>query len=228
MNPDRNGGSERLREAFSSLADRTLPKDGCPESDRLWAAVRLELSASERRALVDHISACPACAEAWRLAQALVSESPAAVPAGQERSRIALPWRWRLPQVMAAAAAIVVALGVGVYVRRAVTPPGAEPEYRRPEPLVVRSLLPAGEPLPREDCHLRWSPGPAGSRYDLTVTTEELEVVAAVERLEAPEFRVPEAPLSVLAPGAKILWRVEVAFPDGRRAASETFVSQLR
>jgi putative zinc finger protein len=215
---------ERLRIAFQAPAADPAPAGStCPSAADLWGALRAELPEDERRAVVDHVAACPSCAEAWRLGMAL---SPEVIPA----AATAVPARRAVfggrPAFasLAAAAAVVLALG-GLWLWRAPQP--AAPGFRGASG-AVRSLLEEGEALPREDCRLRWSAGPAGSRYDLRVTTESLQLVATAQGLSEPSYRVPEAALSALPPGSRLLWRVEVVLPDGSREDSPTFVGVLR
>jgi hypothetical protein len=121
---------------------------------------------------------------------------------------------------------VAVALGAGVWLARAPQPIDAP--FRGGDAPVIRSLSDDGEALPREDFRLRWSPGPEGSRYDVRVTTESLEVVADAQRLAEPSFLVPESALVKLPAGGRVLWRVEALLPGGERVASPTFVTILR
>ncbi len=61
-----------------------------------------------------------------------------------------------------------------------------------------------GAALPQGDFQLRWTPGPAGSRYDVTVMTPEIDVVAEVENLEVTEYRVPPERLARVADRAAL------------------------
>lgn len=54
-----------LRLAFAWALLDGVPTDRCPAAEQIWDAVR---APTVEPALVDHISACPVCAEAWRLA----------------------------------------------------------------------------------------------------------------------------------------------------------------
>ena len=218
-------GDARLRAAFRARTSRSVPGDHVPAAD-LWSAVRGELSADERRAIVDHTASCAECAEAWRLA---IEVTPDPLPVAAPAPRPAWAgFRWPATFApLAAAAALAVAVGAGVWLSRGpelTTTPG----FRGGDAPVVRSLVADDEALGREQFLLRWSAGPAGSRYDLRVTTEALEVVADVQGLAEPAFLVPSAALSSVPPGSRLLWRVEVVAPDGARSASPTFVTRLR
>ena len=211
---------ERLRAAFAAPAGPAPEPDACPAPERIWAAVRGELSASEVREVIDHTIACPACAEDWRLAAALDRK----VADGTAQARTSSPSRSALGRPWLSAVAAVLVLGfVLVPVLRHDDP---APIYRG-EDEAIQSALPAGEALPREEAVLRWT-GPAGAVYDVQVTTEDLRVVATAGGLETPELRVPAEALRDLPSGAALLWRVEATLPDGAEMASVTFSNSLR
>jgi hypothetical protein len=207
--------SERLRAAFQARRTEVMPPGGCPPATDLWSALRGELSPESRRALVDHTSSCGACAEAWRLAADVNRD-----PISTQR-----PWTRTLAP-LAAAAALVLALGSGFWLWRAPGPVEA-PGFRGGDAPVIRSLVREDAALPRQNFRLRWSPGPEGSRYDVRVTTDSLQVLAGGPRLAEPSYLVPEGALAPLPKDSKILWRVEAVLPDGERVASPTFVTRL-
>lgn len=212
---ERHDGDERLRAAFQARRTQATPHESCPAAAELWSAVRGEGTLESRRALIDHTSACGACAEAWRLA----------MDVSRDLASARRPWQ-RSFAPLAAAAALVLALGGGVWLYW--VPRHVEaPVFRGGEGPIIRSLVPEDEALPRRDFRLRWSSGPDGSRYDVRVTTESLQVLAGGQRLAEPSFLVPENALAPLPKDSRILWRVEVALPDGERVASPTFVTRL-
>lgn len=207
---------DRLRRAWASLSEEAAPTESCPEPERLWAAVRGELLSEATRGLVEHTLSCGACAEAWRLAREVGGTLP--LP---EALNPALPrprWGGFGTLLAAAAAAVVLATTLA---RPPLSP------YREVGAVGVRSRIPEGRPLSRSRCTLRWSPGPAGSHYDLRVATEDLTIVAVVRGLEATEYQVPEGALTPLPAGAKLLWQVEALSPDGTRQSSMTFVTRI-
>ena len=206
---------DRLRRAWATLSEEAAPTEACPEPERLWAAVRGELSAEATRGLVEHTLSCGACAEAWRLAREVASGLP--WPEAFDLAPARPRWGG-LGTLLAAAAAVVVATTLA---RPPLSP------YREVGAVVVRSRLPAGRLLPRSQCVLRWSPGPAGSHYDLRVATEDLTILVVVRGLAATEYRIPASALTPLPAGAKLLWQVEVLLPDGSRLASMTFVTRI-
>jgi hypothetical protein len=220
-------GSEfraRLREAFVALDDPPAEGAECPVTQRLLDSVDGKLSLEENHEVVRHLAGCGSCSAAWGLARELTLEPGAAgsedrpfPPAGAHR-------RW-LP--LAAAALLVLALGLVGYqlVLRGEAP--AEPVYRVDEESWLVSELPADQALSREDCVLRWAAGPEGTTYDLQVTDEDLEVLAEAWRLSVPEYRLDPEALAGLSPGSSLLWRVTAYLPDGRQASSRTFVTPV-
>lgn len=206
-----------LRQAFQELAATATPAGDCPEAPRLWAAARGEAPPGETRDLIDHTAACPACAEAWRLAVHLGNEVPAVRPVAAPA--VARWWP-------AAAAAALVVLAVGVYQLRE---PAAPPPMRSAAGSGLVSALPADAVLPRDAAVLAWRLEPAREDvlYAVQVTTDDLRPLAAGDDLSTPRFEIPAAALAGLEPGARVLWRVESFLPDGRRLASETFTARI-
>lgn len=215
MSPSDERYDEWLRAAFQARRAAATPPESCPAPSDLWSAARGEAPLETRRSLVDHTSVCGECAEAWRLA----------IDVSGDRASARRPWH-RSVAPLAAAAALVLALAGGVWLWQA--PSRVEsPGFRGAEAFAIRSLVREDEALPRRAFRLRWSPGPEGSRYDVRVTTESLQVLAGGQRLAEPSFLVPESALAPLPKDSRILWRVEASLPDGERVASPTFVTRL-
>ena len=134
-----------------------------------------------------------------------------------------LTTRWP-PRWLAAAAALILGIAIGIFSlfnRR----PGDE--FRASPGFVVESLVPADMALPRDAFRLRWTPGPEGSRYQVRVTTEDLQVLATVAELTASEFTIEPVVLSGLPGGASVFWQVDVSLPNGERHTSSTFITQV-
>ena len=92
----------------------------------------------------------------------------------------------------------------------------------------ITSLIPETEPLDRRAATLRWTAGPEGTRYRVTVSTEDFRVLATRDALTVNELTLDPDALSSLRSGDKVLWRVEAIEPAGRRRSSPTFVHRLR
>lgn len=200
----------RLRAIFRSGREGAQPRPDCPAPEQIWKAVRLELPLAERIAIIDHTTECPVCAELWQLGTEVGRAHPTAAAAR--------PW-W----LLSAAAMLVLAIGVGYLVRSQQTP-----EIRTPAGSTLESQVPENVALPRDDFWLRWTPGPPGSRYSVTVTTPDLNPVAEVRDLDATEYRVPLERLNGLAPGTRLLWRVVANTPEGTAISSRTLAVSVR
>lgn len=102
-----NGDLDRLREAFA--ADAAAGAADCPAPDRIWDAVNGLLDPAEVADLTEHVAACGACAEAWRIARDVAAEATAAAvisfPASPSVRRPSYAW-----PLLAAAATLVLAV----------------------------------------------------------------------------------------------------------------------
>ena len=207
----------RLRAAFTAPGP---PIGSCPEPDRIWEAVRGELSPEEVREIVDHVAVCASCAEDWRIAVEFERESAAR----QEKEAVIRPFPTRRfqPWIAAAAAALVLTVS-GIYVRQIMTPDptaGYRGEETRIESRTAASL-------PRQSFLLQWSPVPDAESYDLLVTTAELDTIADPKGLTTTQYQVPASALADLPAAAQLHWRVTAVFPDGGRKQSQTFTTAL-
>jgi hypothetical protein len=209
----------RLRQAFEALADVPGPEVSDELRDRIWLAVSGELSPDERRDLIDRTASNAACAQAWRVAHALWEASQAGSRWTHRRGV-----RWPSPWLVSAAAALV-AITVGGMSLIDWVPAD---QFRASPGLVVSSLIQAETPLPRDAFQLRWTPGPEGSRYQVRVTTEDLQVLVTAADLTVAEFIVGPATLAPLADGRTVLWQVDVLLPEGGRITSPTFIARVQ
>jgi hypothetical protein len=215
----------RWRAAFTAPAEAAPSPEDCPAPETIWAAVRGELPPHEMREVVDHTARCEACAEDWRLAVEVDRQGAAQTQTAPGKVIVGRFGQWR-PVFAAAALAAGLLVAVGVY-REAIVPAQA-PTYREGEAAQVRSLLPAGQAVPRQGAVLRWTPLAGATSYDVSVSTEDLRQVASAQAQTAAEYRLPEAALAGLPGGAKLLWQVEAVFPDGHRVTSPTFTTLLQ
>lgn len=67
--------TEELRIAFAGALLGPVGMVACPPSEEVWDALHGAMDPERRARVVDHMAACPMCAEAWRLA---VRGTPAA------------------------------------------------------------------------------------------------------------------------------------------------------
>jgi hypothetical protein len=210
---------ERLRAALKALGD----EPGWPDADaaRLFDALHGDLSADERRAAVDELIRNPQAAAAWQLAREMppdASAGPVAVPSSGIRIT-----RWR--GWLAAAAVLLLAAGVGSQLPR-LWRPAEVPVYRSADPRTIASRLPPDAPLRRAEPVLRWT-GLEGARYRVRILTSDLDVLAEVDDVQAPEYRLSADVLARIPPGARILWQVEARVAGTAAVVSPTFSAQV-
>jgi hypothetical protein len=206
---------DRLKDAFRAISADSRADASDEDVERVWRAVSGELPADERRDVVDRMASEPAVAEAWRVAHELRRAQVDDAPAG-----VGSPARSWTPAWIGLAALLVLSVGVSlVQFRRA-----PEEAFRDPGRYVVESLVASDAALSRDAFVLRWKPGPAGSRYQVRVTTEDLRVLTTAVDLTAPELTLPRERLADVAPNARVLWQVVVALPGGETVSSQTFV----
>jgi len=224
MNPMKREEGElaRMRRAFGSLSQPAPAPATCPPPETIWGAVRGELPPAQTRTVVEHMAACPSCAEDWRLAVALQRpETASKVIQASERFSFGQRIRnWGL-----AAAAVLALAVVGVQM---IPRPGEEASYRG-DGTTIQALVEEGQSLPRQQFLLRWSAlETPGATYDVEVSTEDLRVVASGDDLREPQFLVPAQNLAGLPPGARLLWKVDAELPEGGHVTSTTFVTTVQ
>jgi putative zinc finger protein len=227
----RKGGEERedmneledMRQAFAAAAGPPPAPERCPAPETIWAAAQGELPPAEAREVVDHTAGCPACAEDWRLALALVEGAPAVERAPAPVSPVLTfpPRRRFYAPIAALAAAACLLIAVGVQQRMH----GPQPTYREEDRENLRSLV-ADVSLPRDHFRLCWTPK-KDATYDLLVSTEQLRQVTRKRGLTSHCYTVSPAALAGLPPGARLVWQVDATWPDGRSLSSDTFMATL-
>jgi hypothetical protein len=192
---------------------------GCPEPERIWAAVFGELPFGELRAITDHSIRCTACSEALRVARDLKASSAPATEASLTKRPAQT--RWLIGLALAAGVASLVLVrttqqrvGDGADLERGATTSG------------IQSALPKTA-QPKAGLVLRWSPLPHVARYSVTLATDDLRVLFQKSGVETAELAVPPTALTGLAPGAHLVWRVEATLEDGRSVESPAFPLDL-
>jgi hypothetical protein len=212
---------EALRQAFQAMAESSGGACRTADLDRIAAALRCELPADERRALVERLAIDPAFAEAWRVAWAFhrdrVAEADARVESPRSAS-VSISW-------LATAAAVLLLMSMVSIVSRGDRSGG---DTMRGGGARIESLIADDAAMPRDAFRLRWNPGPSGSRYQVRVTAEDLQVLATIANLVEPEVTIDPAALAALQPGARVFWQVEATLRGGERATSQTFVTRIR
>ena len=132
---------------------------------------------------------------------------------------------FQAPSWFAAAAVLIVGVAGGLFFWVNRSPGDA---YRDQPGYVVESLVAPDTALAREAFRLRWTPGPAGARYQVRVTTEDLRVLSSATELTAPELVLERSLLTNVPSGARVLWQVDVALPSGEHVSSQTFVVRVQ
>jgi hypothetical protein len=208
-----------LREAFQAAAAQSSRDCSPKDLERIWQAVSGGLDGEARRDLIDRMATDPALAQAWRVAHELERTRLEDSPLAPRQTN-----RWLPAALMGLAATVIVAIGVtAVYRNR--TP---EDTFRAASVAAIEPLVATDATLPREAFVLRWKPGPAGSRYAIRVTSEDLKVLATASELMTPEFAVPRDALAPLSSGARVLWQVVISVPGGDALSSQTFVVKVQ
>jgi ferric-dicitrate binding protein FerR (iron transport regulator) len=200
----------RLREALARLAD----EPGWPEADaeRVFSALHGDVSAEERRAVIDELIRNPKAAEAWRLARELEPPDRAG------RRLMPAPMTW-----MAIAATVAIVAGAAWLF---VPWRSGTPVFRTGESRTIASLLPDDARLSRAAPVLRWTPV-EGARYRVRVLTAELDLLDESDDLSAPEYRLSEDVLRKIPGGSRILWQIEARAGGAAVVVSPTFSVQL-
>jgi hypothetical protein len=210
---------ESLGRAFAERAQSPAALEECPKAELLFDAASGSLERDRRLAIIEHVARCAECAMAMRLAMELGARPGSdSLPEAAITSRHS---RW-LPRV-ALAASVIAAVGLTLlFLPRH----DLDPQYRQPmDPSAVTSLV--GSHLARERLLLRWSAGPPGSTYTLSVSSNELVALFSKRDVATTEYLVPADALAQVSPGEQIFWQVETRLPDGRRVSSDTFVVTL-
>lgn len=224
---------DRLKRAWRALADdATEGSEAAVADDILWRVAAGEGSGEERRTVLDALAIDPATAESWRLAVELQRQLDVGQGVGLSSSPHRRPRRaWAS---WAAAAALVLAAGLGLLTERGQDPP----VYRDPGTAVgtteaITSEVSESEAVQRHDAVLRWSFSDAGStdgdtvRYTVRVLTSDLEPLVVLDDLAVSEVRLPGEKLADLDDPARLLWQVEAHTADGRVIVSPTFFIEL-
>jgi hypothetical protein len=207
--------AEDLRAAFQRLAD-TASLEGV-DAERLWLAVTSDVSAEERREVVEKAAQDPSWALAWRLAEEMWAASREAAAPVRVVRRSSNPLAWG-----ALAAGLATVVGLGIWNAQGPATVG----HRDPTGARIESLLRSEGTLSRADAVLRWT-GPPGATWDIRVTSEDLVHVHSASGVAATEYRLPEAFVSQIPRGSRVLWQVEAKLPGGGTLRSDTFVNAL-
>lgn len=230
--PEPEPDLDALRVAFARGGGR----GGEPvDPEELWAVVCGEADPRAAAPLVERLARDAALLEEWTVARVFAEEAAAAEardPAPAEEAAAAEPGA---PAANASAyrswlalAAVAAAVLVAVLLWPRAQPvryDGGSGEMRTSTAAALRSTVEG--PLRRDAATLTWTAVEGATRYEVQVTTVDLEPVLAVTGLAQPSVTLDAARLVALPPGTTLLWRVEAVLGDGSRERSETFTIAL-
>jgi len=214
---------ERLRRAFTTVAETPGPGDLAPDPDRVWQAVRGELTATEIEEMADQASRSAETAAAWRLAAELSREldsqsDGSVVPINRLR-----PVRWAMG--LAAAAVVLIGLAFPLYHSFS---PDLIPTFRAIDDFEIATELTTGTALDRNVFELRWTPTGEESLYEIVITDSDLAILDRASFLEEASYLVPPAALADLADGDEVWWKIDATRADGTQVSSPTFVTKVK
>ena len=216
--------TDALVRRFQESRPKALRSD-CPAPEQLWAAVSGNLSLEELRQTTTHTARCAECSEALRIALEL--QRAAARPAAPG---VVVPLRARRQRLLAFSGAGLLAAGLAavVLVHGRDLPSSAltRDAERGEAAAAIASRTPPGR-QPRNEVHLRWTAYPNALHYNVSVMTPSLQLLHRALGVSTTDFKVPPEALSGQPAGARLLWSVEAALPDGRIVESAVFPLQL-
>ena len=172
------GHVRRLREALDALAAEAAPGGHCPDADRLWDASRGELASHETEEIVDHLSACRACARVWRLAVDLGREAPtlATVPALAEAEAAPYWTLARLAPAFVGSFVVIIAGALLFQIWQGGPEPAAlsdSPTRQFIEPSALVDIIEPDGAVPEAPGQLRWEPVPDVEVYQVRIYVED-------------------------------------------------------
>ncbi len=231
FNPDEG---EALRRAFAQDPSRSTADP--VDADALWEAVQGDAGPEAVAALADRMARDPALAEDWRLASAFAAEAeadvededepsplPSEVVAAQPAANHGDYMRWGAVVAMVAAAVLLVM----AWPRDGASPYEPSNGQMRGGGGAIQAVRGEGV-MPRDEVVLEWSEVPGAVRYELHVSTADLEPRLEQLDLETTSMTVPAEVVRDLPVGTQLLWRVEAVRADQGHEISETFAFTLQ
>lgn len=209
----------RLEELYRlSLASRDGgDREGCVSPEAILALVRREGPEAGRAATLDHVMSCEACRREFDLLRSI--ELAGAEAGGVPAMRRPAGRAWRRVAPLAVAAALLVAVGLGVRDR------GRAPvDVVRGTSDGVALLAPDSEVAVAAPIVFAWRPDPGAGSYRLEVMAGGRVVVS--ETTTDTTFTLRD--VSRLAPGSAYRWWVRAVAPGGAQRGSELRSLRLR
>jgi hypothetical protein len=194
--------------------DALAPTPECLAIERLAE----ELTAAER----EHVEGCVRCQTELALFRDVTSEpiSPASqwIAAGLQRRSGRAAGRPALRVLYAIAAMVVIAIGLGTWLREpSIDIPRNDQPYRSAR---LELVSPAGD-LAQAPNELRWNPVPHATRYQIRILEVDSTVVWSGTTTQ-PRAALPPAVIAQFRPGKSLQWDVRAFRGNELLAASET------
>jgi hypothetical protein len=204
----------RLRDAYGELLAARAPsgRAACPAPESLLALAERDGDEDARLATLDHVMSCASCRRELDLLRAALAASaqassdvPSVTPLSSARRARRSAWR-----PLAAAAGIVVVVGVGIIARR-----GSAPSTVRGGDAIVTLIAP--ERAADGGMVLRWQRVPDAVRYHVEVFAPSGETVADTV-VPDTVLAIPSAAL--VARPDTLRWTVTAKRADGGEVRS--------
>lgn len=243
-----------LREAFTLRYEELVNQRGlfafahrnpevahCFSVETLERFLRGQLDGLDRQTVESHLS-CPLCGLEVRFLRKQLQESngtmsrdyarpqgvrgskPYAAAAGRTRGAWGLDRR----DVIAAAVCAASALSLFWLIPSQESEQPGAPTYREATGFVIESALPDAITVARDAFVLSWSVNFEAQEYEITVSTDDFNVLVSAKSLKTPEFHVPADRLADVPSGTTLFWNVTAKHHDGRSTRSETFKTVVR
>ncbi|HKD12542.1 MAG TPA: hypothetical protein VKE50_10720 [Thermoanaerobaculia bacterium] len=186
-------------------AQASRPSERCPEAETFRRIAQGEAGRQEREAVADHLLACADCAKQYlalgELATWVEETTASRLPSVEIRPR-------RFPVWAAAAAGLVLAGGLAVFVRSASRRPAALSQERGP-------ISPADAVAPADrarltvaPAELTWAPLTGARTYEVTVYDFESTPLWQSPTLVGPQVSLPDTVRRRMSGGGVFYWRV--------------------
>ena len=207
----------RLRELYElALAARDGGgREGCVSPEAMLALVRREGPEAERLATLDHVMACAACRREFDLLRSIELAGAESDSASVARRPPGRSWRHGAP--FAIAAALLVAVGLGVRDRGRSRDDVARDDVTRGAGDGVTLVAPATEIASGAPLVFVWHPDSGASRYLLEVLAADGSVVLSES---TSDTTVTPREATRLRPGVSYSWWVRSVGDGGTQRAS--------
>ena len=205
MNDLHDVSDARLSEAYRVLLrGRRTGRRECVSPDELLAVLEETLAEPERLRVLRHVGSCASCRKELELLRA-----------ARDAAELAARPAWVRAPVLAAAAAMVLALG-GLALWSRATPDPTDRMRTGEVAGAVALLEPPADGLAARPVTLRWSRVPDAGRYEVEVLTRDGSPLYVTTTRDT-FVTVAD---SALVLGSEFRWWIRAVLPDGSQPAS--------